>query len=103
MIKASELRIGNLVSKNGEWFETDFITINMAHNYEPIQLTTEILVRCGFEDDKKEMIRRLRGNDFVLDGYSNDYNGFYLGRIDYLHQLQNLYFALTGEELIVNL
>lgn len=29
----------------------------------------------------------------------NDYNGLFIGRIESLHQLQNLYFALTGEEL----
>lgn len=102
-------------------------------NHEPISLTPEILEECGFvEDDtfniqfkgvaKKAVLKltipRPDGepipNDFELTSLWNikdhdigcDYtvNGFWAGiKIKYLHQLQNLYFALTGEELEINM
>jgi len=40
-----------------------------------------------------------------LDDFENDFHvksmfgGSYLGCVKYVHELQNLYFALTGEEL----
>lgn len=109
-MKANELRIGNFVSKDGEIYEADFITIRMTENYEPIPITEEWLLKFGFDkvlprNDK--MYYRL--NDyFVIE----DSRVFLLGddafeilklrqEIKYVHQLQNLYFALTGEELTI--
>ena len=54
MIKANELRIGNLViNAKGENIIVDNITIGICFGlpktYKPIPLTEEILLKCGFE------------------------------------------------------
>ena len=90
-------------------------------DWEPIPLTTEILEKCGFKD-RTEGYRAtgavggvwvapsaFNGKDIAL--YENWAGGklwsYYLGHyelpITSVHQLQNLYFALTGEELGVKL
>jgi|SRR5690348_6430945 len=76
---------------------------------QPIPLTPEILERCGFDgeanlDFKGDLsgqtlhihslgIAYLYGQDSCTAGQAFTFN------CKYLHQLQNLYFALTGEEL----
>jgi hypothetical protein len=86
---------------------------------QPITLTPEILKKCGFEKVKdgkmpywKLVINRtevisieedwsvgLNATDETSSqGYATNEN-----RCKYLHQLQNLYFALTGQELTINL
>lgn len=111
-MKSNELRIGNLVSKEGLVYEADFITIRMAQNYKPIPLTEELLLKFGFEEygdihdnfmykdwiwyslnEKCLDIRRGESHPWTLIPLS----------IKYVHQLQNLYFALTGEELTIKL
>ena len=70
---------------------------------EPIPLTTEVLEMCGFED--KEYTMELNGLTFswgsrvVATGLRSSWSCDQYPHIKYLHQLQNLYFALTGEEL----
>lgn len=72
--------------------------------FRPIPLTEEHLLRFGFERE---------GNEFRTDWFlglsfdvvENDFHvyevrdSFHITTIKYVHQLQNLYFALTGEEL----
>ena len=67
---------------------------------DPIPLTEEWLVKFGFEN----------GNYFILNNVIiyKDYNNKYRYEYNYgqtwvkhVHQLQNLYFALTGEELVI--
>ena len=79
----------------------------------PIPLTPEWLERCGLEYKEPHYIKRPLSisKNFYRDG-SGSYNGFVLRHkfedcmqvlvINYVHQLQNLYFALTGEELTIN-
>lgn len=86
-----------------------------CENYRPIVLTPEVLEKCGFEFDESVYKSKIYGNnewiEFDKDGDcfnvflkqgnvtgSDDVILLYT-QIDYLHQLQNLYFALTGEEL----
>lgn len=72
---------------------------------EPIPLTEEWLLKFGFEKEDGvfskgifEVVQLRRGIDlrerfeFVSHNFNPD--------LDYVHQLQNLYFALTGKELI---
>ena len=84
----------------------------------PIPLTPEILEKCGFvcenanEDDRYYHLRLKNEKYCDLSLVIGDKNGIcevtlfpyedYF-RYQYLHQIQNLYFALTGEELIINL
>lgn len=113
MIPVNELRIGNkiLFSVTGE-----VITIEDGHDiqsvffvpedYSPIPLTPEILERAGFINGTKVIQTSLSTDEFYVDLMDKD-AGFNDKRIWFscknLHQLQNLYFALTGEELTIKL
>jgi hypothetical protein len=77
---------------------------------DPITLTEEWLLRFGFEDDRDNlMVLRKDVFEFFFDKkdicgvnlYEKWDGNFLCGDIQYVHQLQNLYFALTGEELIL--
>lgn len=113
-MKASELRIGNLLRNNlngNILIPCDILCdgINTDRheglNYcfiDPIPLTKEWLLKFGFE---KRGVNRTRWVfwkiDLVEDEkgiYSFDESRIYID-IKYVHQLQNLYFALTNEEL----
>jgi hypothetical protein len=124
-MKVNELRIGNLVYSRGcnnEQIESTIISlvkagelIAMCENRfiadKPIPLTEEWLDKFGFEyDDIFEYVdfeatysKELLDGEFLniripsfttLDIYGIE--------LKYVHQLQNLYFALTGEELKQN-
>ena len=110
MIQANELRIGNYIMNYGgnndfevsdEWMLSNWDVIK----YQPILITEEWLIDLGFED--------IGGHEYQIDHdliVENEYteNGFwnfvygnaYITRIKSVHQLQNLYFAITGKELI---
>ena len=122
MIQENDLRIGNYAftykpemfgiikaisaTRDGTvYLEVGFIKYpNLPCNQlEPIPLTPEILEKCGFE---KLNSGNRRFNKIVLmcESVSNYLlKDIPLTPIRYLHQLQNLYFALTGEELEVKL
>lgn len=80
---------------------------------EPIPLTPELLERCGFEPYEKVGLMH-KGDNFIGLLYLNrkmyintltatdSYNNIEIGCY-YLHQLQNLYYVLTGEELNIQL
>jgi hypothetical protein len=92
---------------------TDLETVN------PIPLTPEILERCGFVQKKDDfgddaLILELRNSvdSYRLVFYANSdskavsvfHKNALIGTLSYhLHQLQNLFFALTGEELKIEL
>lgn len=78
-----------------------------------VKLTEEILLKCGFSESNKsfEMIVK---NDFkLMIEFHDECVVFYkvigygiytcLTYINYLHQLQNLYWCLCGKELEINL
>ncbi len=95
---------------DSDWFPNDI-------KFEPIPLTDEWLVKFGFKIEiytESIIATKLCNNnpDFSLltmVGWkyftftTNVYNGNneYCKDIIYVHQLQNLYFALTGEELTI--
>lgn len=121
MIQEQELRIGNKVLYNGEIDEVySIFHINgqmqpyrvllqggrdkdgfCLLDIHPISLTSEILEKCAFKNGGSYWIL----NDVIIyDGelygdFTYKYN-YADKEIKYLHQLQNLYFALTGEELV---
>jgi hypothetical protein len=122
-MKAEELRIGNLVlipynksNKQEGFFEAtisqigDFGAYIKPEDYEPILLTEEWLLKFGFIDLNERC--GLKGIFSIINKhiYINietmsyceiDYeqNIIDIIRVEHVHQLQNLYFALTGEEL----
>jgi len=66
---------------------------------EPIPLTEEWLVKFGFKRSSTPNQLTLGRFSYELS-YSDLYYGLSrMGKCKYLHQLQNLYFALTQEEL----
>jgi len=103
-----ELRLGNFVSLHEGHVEFPLTRIRFErvisgyYEVEPIELTAEWMEEFGF--------RKSRGGDYVLGnlrwdgkllevevGY-NDECSLYLS-CQYVHTLQNIYFALKGKEL----
>lgn len=126
MIQAKELRIGNFinVSLNGKnWIKkvsiVGFETLRIVDNGKnikveqewitPIPLTEDILLKCGFDSDMilatREGELRYYGNGRMdIGGYEScTLSMVFISECNYLHQLQNLYFALTGKDLEVEL
>lgn len=107
---------------DGKLIRTNYLSLQSCE-FEPIPLTEEWLVRFGFikkcdyeqqdwEWGKLSILNSRRG--VGLYNYTGDrYLDYWcitfredvgcgwcdLNEIEYVHQLQNLYFALTGEEL----
>ena len=114
-MKANELRIGNYVSVT--WNGSSEITeIEQYHvrlkdgfsdieSLRPIPLTKEWLLKFGFNanryNDEFELYPLMFDCEYTDHGEWNiSYDGHPLStEVKYVHQLQNLYFALTGEEL----
>ena len=111
-MKASELRIGNWFN-NGDsnyvvdssWFCDYLGSLGEHFTVNPIPLTEEWLLKFGFEkkinDDDFDYWLKGEFDDTFLcehaDGFC--YNFGFGHELKHVHQLQNLYFALTGEEL----
>lgn len=117
-MKAMELRIGNYI-ENTDSQMASYMVVNadvikqnehtMYASLEPILLTEEWLIKFGFK--KRDMLSSIlfdmknprfsiylnppidKSNKWNILGIEKNVN------IQYVHQLQNLYFALTGEEL----
>lgn len=76
---------------------------NHPNTYNPIPLTEGILLKCGF------IKRTPSGFYFDLERISINVPDFEYkniridAKVRYLHQLQNLYWCLVGEELEINL
>jgi hypothetical protein len=128
-MKAQELRITNLIhfvkeNKDAEIGHHNlgiFLAYPSSNEYEPIPITKDWLLNFGFKRDKKRndfFDRALYFNEevatfrvmlvdngfwFIVEKPLGDgtRKGFNLGTYKYVHQLQNLYFALTGEELTI--
>ena len=119
-MKATELRVNNLVLTGGNEQYVVSIDIDDPQDprindcqeiaYQPIPLTEEWLVRFGYSDTNDEMYNVniwMLGDDIHVSPVvsSTGIHGLliygYLKYFEdvYVHQLQNLYFALTGEEL----
>lgn len=107
-MEATEVRIGNLFNNGGLIRPVEPYDLNHWNSIakEPIPLTEEWLERLGFEDlpdwlnEWKKDIYWLNevGETFQL-GIGVTTPKWQRTQIKYVHQLQNLYFALTGEEL----
>jgi hypothetical protein len=107
---AQELRIGNLFDNNGI---VDVITPNEIEALfesedriwiKPIPLTEEWLVKFEFEDKGVNGFTHKVEYLFDFDkNLSHCWDGAYTDSpCKYVHQLQNLFFVLTGQELTLN-
>ena len=128
MLKANELRIGNIVSQNGFFgyvysiesalpreeerfsdkevitlFDNGLTTVPIEEIIS-IRLNERWLMRFGFKYD--EFISPMyRPKAYSISGMTlykeSEIFCYSHIKLTYVHQLQNLYFALTGEELVV--
>jgi hypothetical protein len=130
-IKASDLRYGNwvLLTKDNDMLpvikidgDEDLVTLDLLMGYNvalsieeisPIPLTPEILEKAGFENNGR-LSKRITGkisliamellNECFVSLQIEGVCGAEIGiSVSYLHQLQNIYFCLCGEELDINL
>jgi hypothetical protein len=115
-MKSTELRIGNLVEfDNGTDYELIEITAEDLKHIEsgvyfPIPLTSEWLLKMGFEDDSYGNYRKYiteyawftvsidRKTGAIREYVSIDYYEIN-PPCEYVHQVQNIYYYLTGKEL----
>ena len=121
----NEIRIGNFViwRNNDQVFPIEIEHFQMQQFWEHIRcadivgipLTSEILEKCGFvKGEIQSGFTRM-----LVREYRTEMQGVFPGqycimlyasvpytlyrRFKYLHELQNLFFAITGEELKINL
>lgn len=104
---ANELRIGNLVDVCGSIVNVDPVDILVFTQdkliWGPIPLTEEWLVKFGFIDCNYTMdfgeLTFSWASRVISTGVRNGWSCDQYPHIRYVHQVQNLYFALTGTEL----
>jgi hypothetical protein len=115
MSLANELRIGNWVEILGDSKRLDFFTtiqpssfsVNIDKTYGPIPLDEDWLQKFGFKYESNGSLFSL-GIYYIKieNGYFyfniDECGGTGLARLSFVHQLQNLYFALTQTELQFN-
>jgi len=113
-MEARELRMGNLLYYNGKVIEIDIMPLfffskesafmKKFEDVEPIPLTDEWikaseeqLLAAGYRIEKQEP------GTFTKGGYKLIYTGInpplLMGSVDFVHKLQNLFFALEDTEL----
>lgn len=112
MMKSNELRIGNFVLQDNELIAG--IVSNTLHKFsigqiylQPIPLTEEWLLKLGFERQENNWktlnlhFATISWERLAGTALSFEKESIYLPHIKFIHQLQNLYFTLTGEELTI--
>lgn len=112
--KISKIEVQNII-----------VGVGFKRKLKPIPLSEDILLKCGFEKiltfNEWRRNKILKHEHFNFPLYEHEkinmylypffggnflfYNGctMNVSHIPYLHQLQNLYYAITGKELEINL
>jgi hypothetical protein len=125
-MKASELRIGNSIMQDEDFVFVTYWRLKLIEDgvliYKPIPLTEKWLSKFGFKKynftnkengyiiENKEASKSIYIRTFIEPNTTNFFNVFnrsecertklqFIKSIKYVHQLQNLYFALTDKEL----
>lgn len=124
MIKKNDLRLNNLIKWNGLVqkitaiaFGNCLLDKHPTADYpvelieiEPIPLNEKILLNCGFKQRKScfgywiyeimfhQTVFSVEEVDSGLCYFYIEYT--YVTQTRYVHELQNLYFSITGEELV---
>lgn len=101
------------IEDDGNWAEISqtWIEANISNDeMRPITLNADWLISLGFERENDEPFnwsdkKKYLSDCFLIGSYSDGLhyvrNGLKTGKpLIHVHQLQNLYFALTGEELV---
>jgi len=123
-MKSNELRIGNQIKyhdkiitvagivRNTIYYESKVLcfdgNVGDYKPFEPIPLTEEWLLKFGFEEkqhDSDQCFGHVLNDFWVMNESQIRVNcgGYILFdfKIEFVHQLQNLYFTITGEELAI--
>lgn len=125
-MKANEIRLGNIIMFDNLLSPKKELIVNaglfsalaggrmrselkpdeeLNFYHKPIHLTHEWIIKLGFEDNGENTFRKnqyviLLDNDDALFGLQwESLTISFLATLKYVHELQNLYFALTKEEL----
>lgn len=117
-MNVNELRIGNLVYHKDNplpqkvdgidlyKIQSEYISeYSMPDHFKPIPIVEELLLKFGFTKNEHDLtldngyvlfrfFPLVRGFEIVIEGQALPLYKYY-----YIHQIQNIYFALTGEEL----
>jgi len=121
MIQANELRIGSNYMVGGQLITATAEDILKCRARpalrRPIELTPKVLVKCGFAEQFGEFILS-KGDPYENGNFlftieestiqisvlneGSQLQYIFIPKPKYLHQLQNLYHALTCEELTYN-
>lgn len=120
MIPITDLRLRNYVHKISEDRIVKVTSMNLSRDmgdYSGIPITTALLIeKCGgwvknsvfitYKISNRCHIRYYNGYGICIavemsDSY--DYTEYDLLHIQYLHQLQNLIYSLTGQEMAIKL
>ncbi len=122
MIQSTELRLGNLLQSGKGIYKVisislheslmEIITISddgfvipYPTIYKPIPITEEWLLKLGFSIEDNESYQLDTDLGFCIWGRIGQSFNVYVNsdsignEKEYVHELQNLYFALTGKEL----
>jgi hypothetical protein len=133
MISANELRLGNylmqkiatrILTVQCSFQHFELLAKRENKDFFPVLLRAELLEKCGFIENKDyPLLPEAREFKLVMPVIGNNKNEIYayiknnkecFGRavvnslpvsnnFYHLHQLQNLYFALTAEELVIKM
>ncbi len=119
MIDIREVRIGNLVLYTNKIIEIEGIKKNglfkgiFSHDFDDcngIPITIEYLNKFNFKNDSLGFFYNPKlGSVFLQEPYVNSKHylvktneGSKLTSVYFVHQLQNIYYDLTGEQLTLN-
>ena len=132
-MKAEELRIGNILQyRDDERVKvhlrgTPFVVSaddilflseqesqgNIVDYVEPINITKELLFKCGFKHhNTDECFKEYKSESMIIEHneYLNEFNLMYelynevkYSELNYVHDIQNLHYILTKEELKIKL
>ena len=103
------LRVGNwveIIQPNKDVYTTiqpSCFTVEIEKFYKPIPLTEEWLLKFGFRTEESSCFElddiNINTSRELMWVYTKCKNNIEIEMPEFVHQLQNLYFALTGKEL----
>ena len=111
-MQSKDFRRGNLIKYEDSVYEIDIIAEVFPHlntdlfgtgvvgwkNIEGIKINNKWLKKLGFKCRSERLFTIGHFEINILEGVYF-VKSYYLRRFEYVHELQNLYFALTGKEL----
>lgn len=101
---SKELREGNYLQREGHWLKIEVEHIEHVregnvHNFQPIELTTEILEKLPEDLYESGFAVNFIEGEYWIDGEccKEGYKG--IATVKYLHELQNAFLDLAKYEL----